>query len=122
MRRLGGGGRPEPRGKRGRSDPQPLSVALEAVRARVAPATLLAATQEAWPRAVGARVAAEAEPVAEREGVITVACRSATWAQELDLLQVELRDRVAAELADGPFAGAVLGLRFTADAARRDPV
>ena len=27
-----------------------------------------------------------AEPVAERDGVVTVACESAVWAQELDLL------------------------------------
>jgi len=34
----------------------------------------------------GERFARAAEPVAERDGVITVACESAVWAQELDLL------------------------------------
>ena len=38
----------------------------------------MAAAKEAFARA--------AEPVAERDGVITVACDSAVWAQELDLL------------------------------------
>ena len=42
--------------------------------------------QTAWAEAVGEAVAAEATPVSERDGVVTVACRSATWAQELDLL------------------------------------
>ena len=58
------------------------------------PTTLLAAVQGAWAAAAGAAVAAEAEPVAERDGVVTVACRSATWAQELDLLQEELLKRL----------------------------
>ena len=39
-----------------------------------------------WPRVAGERFARAAEPVAERDGVITVACESAVWAQELDLL------------------------------------
>ena len=54
------------------------------------PATLLAAVQGCWRAAVGERIAAEARPVRERDGVITVECRAATWAQELDLLQDEL--------------------------------
>ena len=32
----------------------------------------------------------EAEPVSERDGIVTVACRSAVWAQELDLMTGEL--------------------------------
>jgi predicted nucleic acid-binding Zn ribbon protein len=66
-------------------------------------------------------VAAEAEPVAERDGVVTVACRSATWAQELDLLGPELLGRLNEALAEagqpGPEAR-VRGLRFTADLSR----
>ena len=73
-----------------RRTPRPLGAALRQARARAEPRTLLAAAQSAWPTAAGARVAAEAEPVAERDGVVTIACRSATWAQELDLLQPEL--------------------------------
>ncbi len=115
MRRLGGGGR-------GRDEPHPLAAALESVRAEVAPLTLLAGVQEAWLDVAGATVAAQADPVAERDGVVTIACRSATWAQELDLMQDELLDRLRERLAGGPFADGLEGLRFTADAARRDDV
>ena len=66
-------------------------------------------------------MATEAAPVVERGGLVTVACRSATWAQELDLLQLDLIERLNAAVSqadpDGPEAP-VSGLRFTADAAR----
>ena len=94
--------------------------ALAPVRTGAAPATLLAAVQELWPQAAGDAVAAEAEPVAEREGVVTVACRSATWAQELDLLQSELLERLRGGLGERGFEGRLERLRFTADAARHD--
>jgi predicted nucleic acid-binding Zn ribbon protein len=58
--------------------------------------------------------------VSEREGVVTIACRSATWAQELDLMQGELLPRMREALAEGPFADRLEGLRFTADAARTE--
>ena len=66
------------------------------------PATLLAAVQGRWRR--GGRRAdrrARPEPVAERDGVVTVACRTATWAQELDLLQDELLARLNARRSAG---------------------
>jgi hypothetical protein len=71
----------------------------------------------------GEAVAAEANPVSERAGLVTVACRSATWAQELDLLQSELLERLNAAIfkADPERSiGSVSGLRFTADAARHE--
>jgi predicted nucleic acid-binding Zn ribbon protein len=101
--------------------PRPLGAVVRQARARAEPQTLLAATQSAWPTAAGARVAAEAEPVAEREGVVTIACRSATWAQELDLLQPELLERLNGALSEADHLGATGGvraLRFTADAPR----
>lgn len=104
----------------GKGSPRPLADALEAVRAEVSPLTLLAAVQEAWPEVAGSLAAAQGDPVSEREGVVTVACRTATWAQELDLMQPELVGRLQERLAAGPFASALEGLRFTADAARRD--
>ena len=39
-----------------------------------------------WPQVAGERFARSAQPVAERDGVVTVSCESAVWAQELDLL------------------------------------
>lgn len=104
-----------------RRQPRPLAAALLRARAAAEPVTLLAATQSAWPGVAGARVAAEAEPVAERDGVVTVACRSATWAQELDLLGPELLERLNEALSGPgwePRASAVKALRFTADAPR----
>ncbi len=73
-----------------RASPKPLGDSVRALRSAVEPATLLAAVQGCWAEAVGERIAAEAHPVREREGTITVECRAATWAQELDLLQDEL--------------------------------
>ena len=90
--------------------PRTLADAVRGVREDVAPQTLLATVQAAWRDAVGERVATEAEPVAEREGVVTVECRAATWAQELDLLQGELLERLNEALP----AGHVERLRFVA--------
>ena len=97
-----------------RFGPRPASVALRGVLEKRAPKTLLAAVQAEWAPACGPAVAAEAQPVSEREGVVTVACRSATWAQELDLMQDALRSRLNEALGDARVAA----LRFTADAAR----
>ena len=84
-----------------------MNVALE----RGEPATLLAAVQRAWPGAVGEAIAREASPVAERSGVVTVACRSSTWAEELDLLRDQILARLRAELDDPE---GLAGLRFSA--------
>jgi predicted nucleic acid-binding Zn ribbon protein len=70
--------------------PRALSTALEGVLRDVAPATLLARVQAVWSEVAGPRLAAAAAPVSEREGVVTVACESGIWAQELDLLAPDL--------------------------------
>lgn len=97
-----------------RRAPRRAGDAVRGVLAESAPRTLLAEVQTAWPRACGEAVAAESRPVAERDGVITIACRSSTWASELDLMQAALLERLNAAVSSGP----VRGLRFTADAAR----
>ena len=51
-----------------------------------------------WERAAGAVIAAAARPVSERDGVLTVACDSSVWAQELDLMAETLIDRLNSEL------------------------
>ena len=94
-----------------RRAPRPIAAALGVVVAGAEPATLLAAVQSAWPGAVGEAIAREASPVSERDGVVTVACRSATWAQELDLLTGQIASQLRENLPDG---GALEGLRFTA--------
>ena len=100
-----------------RRSPRSIGDALRAVRAESVPETLLAAVQSCWQEAAGEQVAAQAEPVSERDGVVTIACHSATWAQELDLLSEQLLGRLN-EALSGP---EVKAIRFTADAARHDP-
>lgn len=70
--------------------PRALSDALEGVVRDVAPQTLLARVQAAWTEVAGPGLAVAAAPVAERDGVVTIACDSGVWAQELDLLAPEL--------------------------------
>jgi predicted nucleic acid-binding Zn ribbon protein len=54
--------------------------------------------QTVWRQAVGEAIAAAAEPVAERDGVLTVRCQSATWAEELSLIQADLLERLGEHL------------------------
>jgi predicted nucleic acid-binding Zn ribbon protein len=81
-----------------RATPKPLGDSIRALRTEVQPQTPLAAIQAVWPDAVGARIATEARPVRERDRTVTVECRAATWAQELDLLHDELLEQVNAAL------------------------
>jgi predicted nucleic acid-binding Zn ribbon protein len=83
-----------------RRAPRQAASAFRAARDRAAPRTGLAAIQAAWRGAVGERVAAVANPVAERAGTLTVECSDAVWAQELDLMQDRLLERLGEELGD----------------------
>jgi predicted nucleic acid-binding Zn ribbon protein len=85
-----------------RHAPRPVGDALGGLTARWRPASTLAAVQSAWAGTVGDPIANEAEPVSERDGVLTVSCRSAVWAQELDLMGPELVERLNKEVAGGP--------------------
>jgi predicted nucleic acid-binding Zn ribbon protein len=85
-----------------RRAPRPLSVALEQLGRRAAPPTLLARVQAVWPEAVGAAIAFEAQPVSERAGTVTIACRSATWASELELLSPDVLAKLNRALGDSP--------------------
>jgi predicted nucleic acid-binding Zn ribbon protein len=100
-----------------RAPVRPFAPALERVADRLMPATLLAEVQRAWPRAAGKVLSTAAEPVAERDGVVTVACGSAVWAQELDLLS----ERVVAALNDHLGRPAVRRLRAVATPPPADP-
>ena len=81
--------------------PRHIGEALAAVRRQAAPQTPLAAVQLVWDEAVGERIAGVAEPVSERGGRVTVACKNAVWAQELDLMQDDIMRRLA-EAMDAP--------------------
>jgi predicted nucleic acid-binding Zn ribbon protein len=81
-----------------RRSPRSLSHALDEACGGWAPATLLAELQTAWPEAVGAAIAAEATPAAERDGVVTVACSASVWAHELELMGPAIVERLNARL------------------------
>lgn len=81
--------------------PRLLSGTLEVLAQRLAPETMLADAQRAWPEAVGAAVAERARPVSERAGVLTVACESSVWAQELDLMGEAILERLNERLNGG---------------------
>jgi predicted nucleic acid-binding Zn ribbon protein len=83
-----------------RRAPRPAADAFQAALQRAAPKTPLAAVQTAWVATVGDRLAAVATPVGERAGTLTVECADAVWAQELDLMQESLLERLRAELGD----------------------
>jgi hypothetical protein len=95
-----------------RPAPRPLQTALTAAMHQATPPTTLARVQAAWDEAAGAQVAQESEPVAEREGVVTVACRSAVWAQELELLGGEIVARLNGLLGAEGGSAPVRRLRF----------
>lgn len=98
-------------------EPRPLVEALQRVVDRAAPATTIARVQGCWETVAGGVVAAEAEPVAERDGVVTVACRSAVWASELELLSPALVEAFN-EALGGP---RVRSLRFVVGRPRGAP-
>jgi predicted nucleic acid-binding Zn ribbon protein len=97
-----------------RAAPRAIGAALEPFTAGLAPATLLAEVQRHWEASAGA-FAGHASPVAERAGMVTVACDSAVWAQELALLSEHVVGRLNAELG----RPLITGLRPQARPARR---
>jgi predicted nucleic acid-binding Zn ribbon protein len=83
-----------------RRAPRQASAAIRAARDLAAPRTGLAAVQATWSSTVGEQLAAVATPVSERSGTLTVECADSVWAQELDLMQEQLLDRLRAELGE----------------------
>ena len=89
--------------------PRLLSDAVEQLRHNLAPPTLLAKVQESWDRAVGPSVSGQATPTSEREGIVTVSCRSAVWSAELQMLSGALLEQLNGTL---PAGAQVRGLKF----------
>ena len=77
---------------------------LDSLRDELAPETLLADVQRVWGTAVSASISAEAQPVSERGGVLTVSCAASVWAQELDLMGPTIVERLNALLRAGEIA------------------
>ena len=84
-----------------RRSPRPLGVALDVMRDRLSPETVLAEVQRCWLAAVGASIAAQAVPTAERGGVLTVSCAASVWAHELDLMGPRIVEKLN-EMLGGP--------------------
>ena len=78
-----------------------MASALGGLADELAPLTLLAELQRAWPATVGEAIAAQAQPTAERGGVVTVACAASVWAQELDLMAPQIIERLNGRLRPG---------------------
>jgi predicted nucleic acid-binding Zn ribbon protein len=94
-----------------RRRPQELRRALGQIQDRLAPPDLLAAVQRHWREAVGEQVAEEAWPDGERDGRVTIRCRSAVWAAELTMLEAAFLEQLNERLSGGR---QVLALKFTA--------
>jgi predicted nucleic acid-binding Zn ribbon protein len=77
-----------------RRGPRAVAHALDAFTAALAPPTLLAEVQRAWPAAAGALFAEASTPYAERDGEVSVRCREAVLAQELSLMSELVRERL----------------------------
>jgi predicted nucleic acid-binding Zn ribbon protein len=81
--------------------PRPLREALGRAVPDARPAGLLAEVQSVWPAVAGPVLAGAATPVSERDGTVTIACESAVWAQELELLGGDLARRLDVAVSDG---------------------
>jgi predicted nucleic acid-binding Zn ribbon protein len=68
--------------------------ALDALTAGLAPPTVLAEVQRAWPAAAGELFAGKAQPYKESGGEVSVRCAEAVLAQELALMSEMVRERL----------------------------
>ncbi|HEY1539095.1 MAG TPA: DUF721 domain-containing protein [Solirubrobacteraceae bacterium] len=100
-----------------RRAPRPLAIAIAGLTERLAPATLLGDVQRVWEVAAGPAVAGQAAPVSERAGTVTLACASAVWMQEIDLMGPV----IVAKLNELLGAERVTGVRCVATTGRRGP-
>jgi len=83
-----------------RRAPRPAGEAFRVVRDQVAPKTGLAAVQAIWAQAVGEDIAKVAKPTSERAGTVTVECSDAMWTQQLDLMQIQLLEKLRERLGE----------------------
>jgi predicted nucleic acid-binding Zn ribbon protein len=78
----------------------PISATIAGLIADSEPQTALARVQSAWPSAVGETVAGWAQPVSERAGVVTFACSDSMVANELEMIKLELLEKLAKQLPE----------------------
>ena len=97
-----------------RRGPRPVGLALDAVTGELAPATVLAMIQRVWPEVVGEQIARVSVPYWERAGEVSVACESAVWSHQIDLMS----ERIVEGLNEALGRPAVRRLRPRPDADR----
>lgn len=105
-----------PRRHRHRRDPMAAGTMLRRYTAggpgrggRGGPAGGIGGLAQVWPAVVGDAAAAHSVPIRRsRAGMVTVACSSAAWAQELTARRQELAERLRAQAPEET----VSGLRF----------
>lgn len=71
-----------------------ISGPIQRLLDRIAPSDPFSRISAVWPKAVGESIAREASPTSLRGGVLTVACRSGVWAQELTLMSRSLTGKL----------------------------
>jgi predicted nucleic acid-binding Zn ribbon protein len=104
-----------------RTAPRPVGFALADVTKQLEPLTLIARVQRVWPDVAGELVAQEARPVAESAGTVRVACRSAVWAQELEMLAPDLQKRLNDALGASAELPFIKALKFSVESPNRRP-
>jgi predicted nucleic acid-binding Zn ribbon protein len=72
-----------------------------------------------WEEAVGAEVAAHAQPVALRDGCLVVSVDHPTWATQLRFLEADLLDRLGAVTRPGEITAIELRVGSSKAASRR---
>lgn len=87
------------RDRRGRSSP-PVSVgsAARALADRLAPDTPLGAVQAIWSGVVGDPISEVTTIISERDGELEIGCESAVWADELSMMEPQIRGRLNEKL------------------------
>lgn len=83
-----------------RRAPRPAAGAFQAALQQVTPKTPLGAVQTVWAKTVGEYLASVAVPASERAGTVTIECADAVSAQELDLMQETLLERLREEVGE----------------------
>ena len=84
-----------------RFGPRKAETAIAQLVRGLQPASLLADVQRVWKDAVGPALAGHATPTAATNGVVSVTCESAVWAQELTLMAGELTGQLNTRLGPG---------------------
>jgi predicted nucleic acid-binding Zn ribbon protein len=99
--------------------PRQVGLALADVTKALEPLTLIARVQGVWAEVAGELISEEARPVSEAAGTVRVACRSAVWAQELEMLAPDLQKRLNDALGASAELPFIKALKFSVESPGR---